>query len=302
MTTWKSTTLLVSVLVLPAIGGCVGQQTYDNLKAAHLKSLDENRNLQGELASMRNNRQGWENERRSAEAERSRLEQDLKNLRAALDKALAAGSGADAAVVEKYQKEIARLQAALDDLARNAPPPPFAGPVLPKDMNENVKKLAREHGLTFDEKTGMLRFPSDLLFASGQDALLPGADVPLRKLAAVIGHAQLKDYRLRIVGHTDKRPISNAETAKRFPSNWHLSCARSIAVMSELLKTASVGADAGTLERMKDRFEVGGRGQRELLDAGNGDDAHRKNRRVEIFFIAPASTPSRTVTAAGSGS
>jgi chemotaxis protein MotB len=296
MTTWKSLLLLGPAALIA--GGCVGQSTHDNLKAAHLKSLEENRNLQGELAAMRNSRQNWENERRAADAERGRLEQDLKNMRAALERALAVGAGADAAVVEKYQKEIARLQSALDELARNAPPPPVAGPVLPKDVNENIKRLAAEFGLTFDERTGMLRFPSDLLFPSGQDALLPGGAAPLQKLAAVIDHPMMKDYRIRIVGHTDKRPISNAETARRFPSNWHLSCARSIAVMTELLKTMD-RSNSASIERIKDRFEVGGRGQRELLDNGNTEEAHRKNRRVEIYFMAPPAAPTRTITAAG---
>jgi flagellar motor protein MotB len=44
---------------------------------------------------------------------------------------------------------------------------------------------------------------------------------------------------------------------------------------------------------------VAGRGQRELLDQGNTEESHRKNRRVEIYFVAPPSAPTRTVTAGG---
>ena len=59
-------------------------------------------------------------------------------------------------------------------------------------------------------------------FPSGEDAITPDMYPTIEKLADVI--AKLPNP-LRLEGHTDNRPISNA----RFHSNWELSAARSIA-------------------------------------------------------------------------
>ena len=75
-----------------------------------------------------------------------------------------------------------------------------------------------------------------------------------------------------IAGHTDNQPIRSA----RFPSNWHLSQERALAV--QRLLGASVKP-----ERMK----AEGRAESEPV-AGNATPADRaKNRRVEItLFVA----------------
>jgi chemotaxis protein MotB len=292
-----------ALAVLSAVaGGCVSAETHEMLRAAHAKLLEENKDLladnahlKGLLAGRTRDQQAAEADRARLEAERLRLEaelrkahEDLARARTELDSTRNNSVAADQ--LDAHRRRIAELEGRLRDLAATpaAPPPPPAGPLADKpDVNEMVKRIAREHGLTYDERTGMLRFPADLLFPSGQDTLLGGADAPLRKLAAIIDHPQIRDFNIRIVGHTDKRPISRAETATRFPTNWHLSTARAIAVMAELIRHMGQGKPHAEVERLKDRFEPGGRGQRDLLSKGDGDADHRRNRRVEVFFVPP---------------
>ena len=73
---------------------------------------------------------------------------------------------------------------------------------------------------------------------------------------------------LRVDGHTDIRPIASAQ----FPSNWELSSARAIAVVQYLM---SKGIPP-------QRLVAAGFGEFQPLDPGTGEDAFRRNRRIEL--------------------
>jgi chemotaxis protein MotB len=64
-------------------------------------------------------------------------------------------------------------------------------------------------------------------FPSGGDTLLTGALPSMEKIASVLSKLP---NQIRLEGHTDSRPISNA----RFRNNWELSSARGIAVLQWL--------------------------------------------------------------------
>ena len=73
---------------------------------------------------------------------------------------------------------------------------------------------------------------------------------------------------MRVDGHTDRRPISNA----LFQSNWELSAERSISVVRYMI---SQGIPAS-------RLVAAGFADNEPLDGGGGEDAFRRNRRIEL--------------------
>ena len=73
---------------------------------------------------------------------------------------------------------------------------------------------------------------------------------------------------LQVDGHTDRRPISSS----RFPSNWELSTARAIAV-AQFLVSQGIPPD---------RVAARGFAEFQPLDPGEGEDAYRRNRRIEI--------------------
>ena len=72
----------------------------------------------------------------------------------------------------------------------------------------------------------------------------------------------------RVDGHTDRRPISNAQ----FPSNWELSTARAISVVRYMI---SQGIPAN-------RLVAAGFAYFQPLDTGEGEEAYRRNRRIEL--------------------
>jgi flagellar motor protein MotB len=267
---------------------------------------DPNRELVGMLQDLKE--RDAEKDARIAE-----LLGQLRNLQGEVSRVRSQPPAQDPAQAERlrqYELKIAELNGKLDELAKTPPPAPApppaapaparpaqidppavagAGPLAPlPELNAAVKELAAKNGLTYDERTGMLRLPGDMLFASGSDRITPEGQALLRKASAVLLRPELRDFRIEVIGHTDKRPIVQPKTLEKFPTNWHLSTARAVSVVGELINMARAdGRTAKDVEAVKDRFKASGRGQRELLDNGDGESAHRKNRRVEVFFIPP---------------
>ncbi|MFL5337510.1 MAG: peptidoglycan -binding protein [Geminicoccaceae bacterium] len=116
-------------------------------------------------------------------------------------------------------------------------------------------------------------FQSEVLFASGSADIEPRGRDELAKLAGALKEIIGKipsglPWVLQVDGHTDRVPISTP----RFPTNWELSTARAIAV-AEFLITQGIPPD---------RLAARGFAEFQPLDPGEGPDAYRRNRRIEI--------------------
>jgi chemotaxis protein MotB len=116
-------------------------------------------------------------------------------------------------------------------------------------------------------------FQSEVLFDPGQADISPEGTPDLDALADAILQLETEippdiNWVLRIDGHTDIRPISNA----RFPSNWELSAARAISVAQYLV---SKGVSPN-------RLVAAGFGEFTPLDPANTEEAYRRNRRIEF--------------------
>ncbi|MFO1150814.1 MAG: peptidoglycan -binding protein [Alsobacter sp.] len=117
-------------------------------------------------------------------------------------------------------------------------------------------------------------FQSEVFFDAGQSALQPAGQAELDKLASAIIELDKQipgdvAWVLRVDGHTDKRPLAGTG---QFKNNWELSAARAIAVVQYLI---SKGVPP-------QRLVAAGFGEFQPLDAGDSDDALRRNRRIEI--------------------
>jgi chemotaxis protein MotB len=116
-------------------------------------------------------------------------------------------------------------------------------------------------------------FQSEVLFATGEAELeapgrtqLLGLAESLKEIGATIPGDI--DWVLRVDGHTDARPIQTPQ----FPSNWELSTARAISVVRFLIDQ-NVPAE---------RVMAAGFAHFRPLDPGDGEDAFRRNRRIEF--------------------
>ena len=105
-------------------------------------------------------------------------------------------------------------------------------------------------------------------FNSGQAALLPGAAQKIQRIAAILQQHRLN---VRIEGHSDDQPIHSAQ----FRSNWELSTARAMTVLSILVDGA--GYDPA-------RVSVAGYGQYHPLADNATAEGRRMNRRVDLVI------------------
>ena len=145
---------------------------------------------------------------------------------------------------------------------------------LPEDMEAALSAIAASNPdqISFDPNTAMLRFSSDLTFASGSDQLRAGSDTPLAAVAKIISSPTAVPLEVLVVGHTDDVPVTHSRQAH--PSNLHLSVHRAIAVRNALVN-AGVTAE---------QVRVAGDGQFHPLVV-NTTGGTAENRRVEIYLV-----------------
>src|SRR5215468_8775080 len=116
-------------------------------------------------------------------------------------------------------------------------------------------------------------FQSEIFFDTGKAVIRPEGLIELDKLAGALLDLEKQipkeiAWALRVDGHTDVRPIVTAQ----YPSNWALSSARAISVVQYLI---SKGVSP-------QRLVAAGFGEFQPLDNERGDEAFRRNRRLEL--------------------
>lgn len=116
-------------------------------------------------------------------------------------------------------------------------------------------------------------FQSELFFDAGQAVLKAEGRPELDKLAVILADLGREippdiPWILRVDGHTDTRPIASAQ----FPSNWHLSTARAVSVVTYLISKGLA----------PERIAATGFGEFQPLELGSTDEAYRRNRRIEF--------------------
>ena len=116
-------------------------------------------------------------------------------------------------------------------------------------------------------------FQSEVFFDAGAAVVRPEGRAELDKLASALTELEKQipgdvAWVLRVDGHTDVRPIASAA----YPSNWELSAARAISVVQYLIARGI----------SPQRLVAAGFGEFQPLEAGQSEDAYRRNRRIEL--------------------
>jgi chemotaxis protein MotB len=133
--------------------------------------------------------------------------------------------------------------------------------------------------LTLDARGIVVALREKAFFPSGGDGIYPSAFASMGKVAAVIRNLP---NAVRLEGHTDSVPIHN----ERFRSNWDLSAARSIAVLS--LFESRYGIPSR-------RFAVAGYAENDPVAGNDSDEGRAQNRRVDLVIVggSAAAVPGR---------
>lgn len=254
-------------LVGLSMTGCVAQEKYNALK------LDRD-GLVERLAQA-------DAESRTAKGEADILKNQLATI--------SSGAGSRDALVQNLHSENSALQAQLADLnkryedaIRNVG---SSGTALPIELTNTLETFAQQNpGLVdFDSARGMVKFRSDLTFATGSAEVTDPAKTAIARFAQILNSPSAAGYELMVAGHTDNKPVNNPETIRRgHLDNWYLSSHRAISVGKQLQ-----GHGVNT-QRIA---VVGYADQRPIAD--NASDAGRQqNRRVEVLILPTRAAPS----------
>jgi chemotaxis protein MotB len=155
---------------------------------------------------------------------------------------------------------------------------PADGRRLPPGVSQQLADLgARYSSLNFDPATGIAKLDTDVMFDSGQAELKPAAQALLGELARVLQAPDAAELKVMVVGHTDGQRIAERPPRDKYSNNFHLSTARALAV-------ADTMRQQGLAEQ---RLGVAGFGSHQPVASNVSASDRQKNRRVEIFVMAP---------------
>jgi chemotaxis protein MotB len=247
-------------LVGLSLTGCVAQEKYNALKL-------ERDGLVERLSQA------------DAEMRAAKGESDvLKNQNAMLGN----GTLTKDALVQNLNSQNASLQAQLADLNKryeDAMRNVGTGAVtLGPELTNALETFAQQNpGLVdFDSARGMVKFRSDLTFATGSAEVTEQAKTAIGRFAQILNSPTASGYELMVAGHTDNKPVNNPDTIRRgHLDNWYLSSHRAIAV-GKVMQGQGVSTHRIAV--------VGYADQRPIAD-NNSDAGRQQNRRVEVLIL-----------------
>lgn len=244
--------------LLTLVGGCavVPSADWNTLKSENAALLEENRAIAARLRNL-------EIHGRNTQDQLIQAEEDL----AALDEQHGLSRKQLANYRFQQQQLNARFQGAT---GRRWPISPETG--------RRLAELSRKYPqLQLDPETGIAKLNTDILFDLGTADLKPAAEEALGQLAAALKTPEAEDLKLLVVGHTDDRPVARKPARDKFRNNFDLSAERAVAVCEYLDR----------LGLAEQRMGVAGFGAHQPVAPNITPADRRKNRRVELFVLAP---------------
>jgi chemotaxis protein MotB len=160
-----------------------------------------------------------------------------------------------------------------EELRTDAPAPGTPLDTLRTALDEIARKQGDLRGLQVIRRRNelILRLPEGVLFDVGQAEVRSGSVGTLKAIAPELASRHVE---VRIEGHTDNRPTRGG----RFASNWALSTARAMAVMTRLVSEGMP----------ENRISVAGYGEFRPLAPNDTEEGRKQNRRVDLVVTAIA--------------
>ena len=246
--------------------------------------------VEGERDRIRGAAQGAQSSNDAGKAEVGRLSSQID-----LEKAATARAVAQIEILNQQisalRRQIAALESALDVTEKKEKDAQLHIAELGQRLNvalaQRVQELSRYRSDFFGKLRDILGnrpdirvvgdrfvFQSEVFFDSGQAVLRPEGRAELDKLASALLDLEKQipseiNWVLRVDGHTDTRPLSGTT---QFKTNWDLSAGRAISVVQYLI---SKGVPP-------QRLVAAGFGEFQPIDPGTTDEAHSRNRRIEL--------------------
>lgn len=261
-----------------SLTGCVSAEQYNAMKLSRDQAVEQLNQAEAEARAAKS----------QSDAYKAQLEQIANS-----------GNTRDA-MLSNYSQQVAQLQsqnaaitAKYEDLLNRPPQIVQLGSStpLPEALNNTLTEFANAYPdiVTFDAARGVVKFKSDVTFASGSTDLNERAMETLQRFAGILNSQQAIGYELMVAGHTDNQRVTRRSTidAGNF-DNWYLSAHRAISVAAELVKDGV----------SKSRLGVAGYADQQPIASNATEAGRQQNRRVEIVILP---THPRSGSVAGAG-
>src|SRR4051812_20216952 len=251
--------LIVTAVLGFALTGCVSQEKYNALKLDRDGLSEQLSKAQSDASSAR------------AEAD------SYKNQLALLNQ----NGGNLAGLVTNLQQQNASLQSQLDAINAkyaDALNRPTGGTALPAPLSNELQAFANKNPdlVDFDAAHGIVKFKSDVTFASGSADVTPKAKEAIQRFAQILSSPAASGYELLVAGHTDNQKVVNSETIKHgHLDNWYLSAHRAITVAAEL-RNHNINPQ---------RLGCVGYADQRPVAANTTSNGQQQNRRVEVLIL-----------------
>ena len=249
----------VLLAILAAASGCavVPKSQLNAFKAQNETMTEKNRAQAARIENL-------EIHARNTEDQLMRTEEDLALFEEQL--------GLDRKQLVNYEQERDQLHEQFAGLVSGRPG-------MPSEVSGRLAEISRRYpSLNFDPQTGIAKLDTDILFDVGTTDLKPGAERVLGELVRVLNSPSARDLKVMVAGHTDDRQIAKKPVREKYPTNFHLSTGRALAVSDELRR---LGLGEG-------RIAVAGFGPHQPIAPNITPKDRQKNRRVELFVMAPS--------------
>ena len=186
--------------------------------------------------------------------------------------------------IKELEEEISQLEAQIEQLAKEAGVTKMELEELRKEKAKREKELAVYKALfnelkalvdsgtikvSFRKGRLVVELASSILFDSGKASLSDAGREALTQLGKAL--ASVKDRDFLVAGHTDNKPIRTA----RFGSNWELSTARAVEVVTFLIESGMPPAHIG----------AAGFGEHDPVGDNNTEEGRAANRRIEVILM-----------------
>jgi chemotaxis protein MotB len=247
--------IVAVTIAIAMLAACVPKGRYNEALESNAELGAELESLQGQIADQQEQLIRLQSQAEAAQAaleqtnrklaakvaEAGALAEDIEAMKQALADAELRKARADAAL-ESYRDLVARFQVLID-----------AGTLRVKIVDGRM----------------VVELATDILFPPGSATLSRTGQAALTDVAAVL--AAIPGRKYQVAGHTDNVPIAT----ERFPSNWHLGSARSIAVV-RVLERGGLSAD---------RVSASSFAEFQPVDTNRTPEGKAANRRIEIVVV-----------------
>jgi chemotaxis protein MotB len=247
-----------------SLTGCVSAEQYKAMQLSRDQAVEQLNSAESDAKSAQS----------QAEAYKQQLDQLASSgntssaMQANLESQISALQANNSAITAKYE----------DLLNRPAQVVTIGEQALPAQLSNALTEFANANPdlVDFDASRGVVKFKSDVTFASGSTDVNERAISTLQRFSDILNSSAAVGYELMVAGHTDNQRVTRKATMDEGNfDNWYLSAHRAIAVAAELVKDGV----------SKSRLGVAGYADQQPIASNSSAAGRAQNRRVEIVIL-----------------